>query len=216
VVRRRPDQVVYRMAIDIAVYIRYNSYRYVFAALAVPPPPGNSPPSLGGPMPRHKSSALSLELIAPAICRNEAGMSMKTKDRTLDNSALSLGERAGALVRNEAGMSMKTKDRALDDSALSLGERVDRRGAFTSRAGTGEGSLPLLGPATRPCLVLVPGQTNPSPVRLLLVKTPQPDTLSPRERAGAIVRNEAGMSMKTLPLIHRCGRRFPGTLLPSW
>jgi hypothetical protein len=72
----------------------------------------------------------------------------------------------------------------MDDSALSLGERVDQRGAFTSRAGTGEGSLPLLGPAARAWLVLVPDQTNPSPVRLRLVKTPQPDTLSPRERAG--------------------------------
>ena len=58
--------------------------------------------------------------------------------------------------RREAGMSMKKKDRTLDDSALSLGERVDRRGAFTSRAGTGEGSLPLLGSAARARLVLGP------------------------------------------------------------
>jgi hypothetical protein len=79
---------------------------------------------------------------------------------------------------------MKTKDRTLDDSALSLGERVDRRGAFTSRAGTGEGFLPLVSPAARARLVLVPDQTNPSSVRRRLVKTPQPDTLSPRERAG--------------------------------
>jgi hypothetical protein len=72
----------------------------------------------------------------------------------------------------------------MDDSALSLGERVDRRGAFTSRAGTGEGFLPLVSQAARVWLVLVSDQTNPSPVRLRLVRTPQPDTLSPRERAG--------------------------------
>jgi hypothetical protein len=46
--------------------------------------------------------------------------------------------------------------------------------------------------------------TNPSPVVLRLVKAPEADTLSPRERAesrawgtSAICRNEAGMSMKT-------------------
>jgi hypothetical protein len=87
---------------------------------------------------------------------------------------------------------------------------VDRRGAFTSRAGTGEGSLPLLGPAARARLVAVPDQTNPSPVRLWLVKTPQPDTLSPRERAGGVVRNEAGMSMKTKEDNSGLGRK-PGT-----
>jgi hypothetical protein len=46
--------------------------------------------------------------------------------------------------------------------------------------------------------------TNPSPVILRLVKAPEADTLSPRERVDsrawgtpAICRNEAGMSMKT-------------------
>ena len=59
---------------------------------------------------------------------------------------------------------MKTKDRTLDDSALSLGERVDRRGAFTSRAGTGEGFLPLVSPAARVWLVAIWEGANPSPV----------------------------------------------------
>jgi hypothetical protein len=47
--------------------------------------------------------------------------------------------------------------------------------------------------------------TNPSPVVLQLVKAPEADTLSPRERAesrawgvSTIRRNEAGMSMKTI------------------
>ena len=109
---------------------------------------------------------------------------------------------------------------AYDDTALSLGERVDRRGAFTSRAGTGEGSLPLLGSAARARLVLVPDQTNPSPVRLRLGKTPQPDTLSPRERAGCCraERSRNVYEKKRTPARHRgkagsadrrfCGPRF--------
>jgi hypothetical protein len=70
----------------------------------------------------------------------------------------------------------------MDDTALSLGERVDRRGAFTSRAGTGEGFLPDHG-GQRLAVVLLAG-TDPSPVALRLVKAPEADTLSPRERAG--------------------------------
>jgi hypothetical protein len=66
---------------------------------------------------------------------------------------------------------MKTK--ANTNSALSLGERVAGCGVFTSRSVT-----------VRGLFLPISDGTNPSPVVLRLVKAPEADTLSPRERAG--------------------------------
>ena len=113
------------------------------------------------------------------------------------------------------------------ETALSRGERVARDGAFSSRRGSGEGSLhccthppqntensgnelndllqaqdlarnvytkltvseaqnePVDGVHESDGPASPHPRTNPSPVVLRLEKTPEPDTLSPRERAVA-------------------------------
>jgi hypothetical protein len=87
--------------------------------------------------------------------------------------------------------------------ALSLGERVSRDGAFSSRCGTGEGLLPLVSRFVWPRLRIGMVQlracirvkktlrkgmgemsptlaTDPSPVTLRLMTTPERATLSPK------------------------------------
>jgi hypothetical protein len=88
---------------------------------------------------------------------------------------------------------MKTKGDTPDGTALSHGERVARGGVFTGRREAG--LRPAKGYAhagrtigcarrlVRGLVLPISYGTNPSPVVLRLVKAPEADTLSPRERA---------------------------------
>ena len=78
---------------------------------------------------------------------------------------------------------MKKKDDTPDGTALSHGERVARAGVLASRRGSGEGSFSPARPKPQAWLLLILNRTAPSPVLLRLVKAPEADTLSPRERA---------------------------------